>query len=638
MDESAYKEFHDKKGNSFIPTWTVRALAPLLSFRYRYEIINREIFRTINRKNGVLLLCNHTSLWDGIFVASTVEKLFAINRPVVVDTYYDDPFSGIVLRNFAGIPIPEFTVSSNDLKERKLQIGERYVVDQLEKGTVILYFPSGTIKKHPEENLEGSSGLHRILQMIPPEVTIILVRISGMWGSSYSYGYNGDFPNMKKKFFVGSKIVLKNFLFFVPKRQVKLEFEVAPADFPCKGGSRTELNRYLENWFNLPFKHLSPPGEPRVLVPYYFWKKSVPSILLAEKKDIPVPNDLKTHTIFGEIQSELARISSIPPERIHLTTQIENELGLDSLAMTDLLAFMEKKYDLSFINGEDISTVADAVLLASRLKQQTKATFFPQVDQKSQLAFWNHPVKRRINIDSSQTTIEKFFLETAFQNWKVPECVDRQSPPMTYGQFVKQIIDLATALKVTSFRRMGILLANTTECLIVVLACCMAKIKPFLINWSQGGEGLEDFINKQHIDRVLTSKWFINELNHYKFGKQLDLVIIKEELTTNYIQKLTYKFSLSRFNLLVRSFELDKVNNKDVALFFQNAQDVKGITHEELIEQKLLTLKKLNLSPGDIVLTSSQPWNISSFCEGSLAALLLGYRLVSFSILPYEFF
>jgi len=90
-------------------------------------------------------------------------------------------------------------------------------------------------------------------------VPVLLVRIRGFWGSSFSCAA-GRKPKLIKTLLDGARILLRNGIFWCPKRTIVIACEMAPADFPRRA-PRQELNHWLNQWFN------QPGDEPLVRVP-----------------------------------------------------------------------------------------------------------------------------------------------------------------------------------------------------------------------------------------------------------------------------------------------------------------------------------------------------------------------------------
>ena len=94
-----------------------------------------------------------------------------------------------------------------------------------------------------------------------PDARIVLIRHNGLWGSSFSIGFNGQMPAMGAAMARAVKCLLLNGIFFMPKRRVTIDV-VEPDDFP-RTGTRSEINRYLERFYNVD-------AAPNTYVPYVF--------------------------------------------------------------------------------------------------------------------------------------------------------------------------------------------------------------------------------------------------------------------------------------------------------------------------------------------------------------------------------
>ena len=119
----------------------------------------------------------------------------------------------------------------------------------LKKKENFIIYPAGRTKSTGKEILGGASAAHTILSA-SPHAHVVLIRTTGLWGSSFSrIAHGGRSPNFSAMFKRGIKYIFKNFIFFMPRRKVLIEIEPEPKDFP-KSGTRLEINRYLENWYN----------------------------------------------------------------------------------------------------------------------------------------------------------------------------------------------------------------------------------------------------------------------------------------------------------------------------------------------------------------------------------------------------
>src|SRR5438128_715496 len=83
-----------------------------------------------------------------------------------------------------------------------------------------------------------------LLHFENPDIVVVLVRTVGLWGSIFSRALTqGRAPDMIKGLKKSLWIILKNAIFFTPRRRVDVEFELVGQDFP-RTKSKNELNRY----------------------------------------------------------------------------------------------------------------------------------------------------------------------------------------------------------------------------------------------------------------------------------------------------------------------------------------------------------------------------------------------------------
>ncbi len=81
------------------------------------------------------------------------------------------------------------------------------------------------------EIIGGASFVHRLLRLCP-DLNIVLVRTTGLWGSQFSRAITGISPNFGQILRRCAKLLCKSGFFFMPKRKVKVEFSLPPLDFP----------------------------------------------------------------------------------------------------------------------------------------------------------------------------------------------------------------------------------------------------------------------------------------------------------------------------------------------------------------------------------------------------------------------
>lgn len=186
------------------------------------------------------------------------------------------------------------------------------------------------------------------------------MRITGLWGSSFSRAIGGNRLPITKTYMRGLLNLFKNLIFFIPKRDITVEVEWAPSDFPRKG-SRLEVNKALENWYN---KH---GPEPLQLVSYAFWKKEMLPLQTKSEEEI-LTVEMVPQTVRERVIAEIAEITEQDPHKIEPGQNLAKDLGLDSIDEAQLVVFLREQYGVTELHSSDLSTVASVMLFAAHLK------------------------------------------------------------------------------------------------------------------------------------------------------------------------------------------------------------------------------------------------------------------------------
>lgn len=345
-------------------------LRSLLKFRYRVKVAGFENLTSekIDPTKGILFLSNHpASMVDPIMVVSTIYKRFTI-RPMITDYMYDNPLFQWIFRRLGAYRVHDMSESATaELKEEILQ-----QIDDISKnsknGDNFLIYPAGEIKSSNREVIGGNSAAHTIVQN-NPDINIVLIRIKGLYGSSFSRYWEGKSPNVEEVVVRMAKQLVKNFLFFMPKREVTLEFHLLPADFPRDTPSRKAFNRWLEKWFNRPdglaVQEGEEPGDSTQLVPYSIWGDAFPERCSAKKSGDAVDISCVEKETVDKIVEIIAEIAQVDREEITLSMDLRRDLCLDSLEIFDLSTHLMAEFSLEKLPLSTFTTVEKVIAIAA---------------------------------------------------------------------------------------------------------------------------------------------------------------------------------------------------------------------------------------------------------------------------------
>lgn len=606
-----------------------------LSFRYRIKVKGLEKLNseTLKKSGGVIFLPNHPTVFvDGTAITIALWPKFHL-RPMIVDTMYRLPVVNQVMRLMNALPVPDFTVSSNSLKRKMNEKIEETVINGLRHKENFLIFPAGRTKQTGYEALDGASAVHRIVQEVP-EANIVLVRVKGLWGSSFSRAVLGHTPPFFATVFAGMKRVLKNLIFFSPRREVVIEFELAPSNFPYKA-PRLEFNKYLERWYNQP-DGMTPqtgesPGDSLILVSYSMWKQEFPKLwspsLDEDNIDMSkIPNDIKK-----KVLNKISEITSIPQDKIQPNMLLATDLGLDSLDVADLVAFLQDQFDVTGVSSTDLTTIGKLMALANK----QIAGEGVHDEEVLDMSPWNKSVEhKKVSIADGQT-IPEVFLNNCEDMGNAVACADSRSGIVTFSQLKLRALILAEYFKKLPGDYIGIMLPASVAASLTILACQLAGKIPLMINWTVGPRHLQAVVQLSKVNSVISSWSFVDRLQNIDFDGIDDKLLMLEDIRRNIgiFDKLKALILSKRSTkAILKSFGIDKQSkdNKAVLLFTSGTESMpKGVplTHGNILSNLRSAMQGLDIFSNDILYAFLPPFHSFGFTIGSLLGPLCGIKV-----------
>ena len=610
----------------------------MLWFRYRIEFRGLDKINkgTMSRPGGILFLPNHPAIFVDPLSAGLGAWKKAPIRPMVVEYMYYHPLAHWLFKYVNAVPVPDFAATSNSVKVKRTEKVFNQLVQGLDKGGSFMLYPAGKTKNTNKEIIGGASGLHRILGD-RPETNVVLVRIKGLWGSKFSRFWTGRAAQMGPTINWGIKQVLKNLLFFSPRRHIIVEYVPAPSDFP-RNGTRLEVNRYLENWYNQPDgltkQEGSHPGDSLVLVPYSIWSREVPKVERTTKQEFSVDLDKIPDDIQGEVTEKLAELAEIPPQKVKPDMTIASDLGLDSLDVAEVIAFLTEKYDVKNIPVEEVTTVARVMALAAG-QLQTEDT---EVEPVFNLKKWNRKIKREKAMTAAGSTVGEVFLNACEKYGSRMAMADDRMGPVDYKNLKLRTIILANEIRKMKGDTIGVLLPASVAAFMVIMACELAGKVPVMINWTQGPRHLEQVKELANLKTVISSWAFIDRLEGIDFNGLDETMIMLEDLRrgVGFKDKLKGKL-LSRKSpktiLQTINPKGTRADDPAVILFTSGTENMpKGVplTHNNILSNMRPIFDDVPIYTDDILFGILPPFHSFGFTVATLLAPLAGARVAFF--------
>jgi len=594
-------------------------LRVVFSLRYKVDLEGIPPLLALKSKRSILFLPNHPAELDPIFLMSHLYKYFR-PRPMVVEHFFYLKGAHLVMRLLNALPIPNIEGRINHWKTQQIEKLFAEVSKGLKEGENFLIYPAGRLKMSAREEIGGASFVHRLLKEVP-ETQIVLVRTRGLWGSSFSRAVTGKVPDFGKMLLKGAGILLKNGVFFAPRRPVHIELCLAPSDFP-KGVSRLELNKYLEEWYNkVP--------DPLSLVPYTFWNREVPVVVEQEEQKVL---DVKvTPEIEAKVMAFLSRLAKIPSSALRKEMHLSSDLGLDSLDVAEIYVFLNERFDVDHLAPGELQSVEDV------LKAACGAYRRESVEQEEALKksfSWPEEPERPPPFSPLGGTLQEAFLLAAERMGKYVACADALSGVLSYRKCKRAALILKEALEKLPGQYIGVLLPATSSCYLVILALLLAKKTPVLLNWTAGSRSLNYTEELLSFSTVLTSRRFLDKVHNGDLGKLIDKIVFLEDVKNRLSFKHKGKgllLSLLPFARLEECLALDSVKETDpaVILFTSGTESFPKavpLTHKNLLSNERAALSCVPVTKEDILFCSLPPFHSFGFSITGLLPLFSGFR------------
>ncbi len=586
----------------------------LLALRYRIRIEGLDKIQK-QGKTGILFLPNHPALIDPVIVVAKLYSRFKI-RPIGHADQVNRFFIGWVARKINTLILPslakEGAAGANAVKETI-----ESAVLALKNGDNLLMYPSGALYRSKYEKIGTNSGVEQILRAIP-DLQIVLIRSTGLWGSRFSWGYNGSVPLVGQVMSLAVKVLLSSGIFFLPKRQVTLDV-YQPEQFP-RHGSRRDMNLYLEEYYNRKVS-------PALYVPYSLWDKE-PVHELPEPKMHRVISDT---SVVPKATREL--VSNYIIERTGMTSfadssSLAGDLGLDSLAVSDIAIWIEQEFGHPQTDIESLQTVGDLMLAACG-----QAVWASEAKLRPVNESWFKAVPDFVKFDNmSQMTICQAFLEQAHRNPDKVVLADDKSGIKSYRDIILGIMVLSPLIRKMKGDYIGIMLPASAAAPVIYMAVVFAGKIPVMVNWTSGSKNLGVLMDNLEVSTILTSGLLVEKLK----GQGVQLDSISERLMA--LEKLGSQIGIlpkiwAKFKSAFCWRELYHVKPAETAvvLFTSGSENVPKavpLTHKNIMSNIDSLLDYFKFSTGDIMLGMLPPFHSFGLTGLVVVPLVVGVRAV----------
>lgn len=590
----------------------------LVSLRYRIRAEGLASISKEKGKSGILFLPNHPSELDPIFLMLLLWKPFR-PHPLVVQYFFEMkgvlPFMKLV-RAFS---LPSMNGTSNSWKKHQMEKLFQRLATDLDAGENFLIYPAGKLKLQEKESIGGASLVYSLLQQCP-NAQVVLVRTTGLWGSSFSRAVTGKVPSLGKTLVRSFIYCLRNCIFFMPRREVLIQFS---SSFPATSqfSVRMDLNRYLEDWYNAK-------PDPLQLVSYTFWKRTIPPIHLSdvgepifERREVP-------RRVRERVIEKLAAISHHSAAEINEESDLSLQLGLDSLDMAHINLFLDDCFDVSGLEPGELQTVDDVLQAAAGRKRETH--------EVKKLIAWPKERKRQPPGIPEGQTLQEVFLRSCYERSREVACSDGlMEITFRYRKLQTAVLALAMKIREMPDDYIAVLLPSSAGSYIAILAILMANKIPVMLNWTAGTRSLNHVMEVAGSPPVLSVRRFLDKLEHVDLGKAEEKLVFLEEVS----EQLTFRQKLQALRLtyyrpetVMKKLGLSRCQASDqaVLLFTSGTESLpKGVplTHNNILSDQRAVFSLVSFSSADILYAVLPPFHSFGFSITGLLPLFAGLKV-----------
>jgi len=583
----------------------------LLTLRYGIKTKNLETIAETGKK-GILFLPNHPALIDPAIMNSILFKDFA-PRTLSDQKQLKLPFIQPLINLYRPISLPDLKESRGNRDTVLEQIN--MVIKELKKGENILLYPSGQIYRCRYEDLKSNSSIERIIAGFP-EVRIVLARTSGLWGSSFSWGFS-DFPKLLKYLNRYLVSLLANLVFFMPRRKLEIEF-FEPQDFP-RTADRSTINRYAEKFYNA----INPPN---TFVPYFrFFDGKTRTVAEPQLKNSSINLNGIPPQVSARVLDKLTEITGI--KLIKPADNLARDLGLDSLALVDFVLWLESEFGFSQESLEHLQTVGDLLLAACGQISASPKNQFKAVDPR-----WHIDRKSAKLTPYSGSTICSAFLNQALAEPEQVVIADQIAGVKTNRDILTAIFVLKPFISQIKDERIGLMLPASVTATITYLSLLFSGKTPVMVNWTVGSSMLAYSLNLVDTGKVLTSKKLMEKLQQQGFDYSAAGIewIYLEDIGAS-LTLLKKVFGALKARIIPRLLG-KKAVSETAAILFTSGSEAKPkavpLTHRNFITNANDYLSTLTLDNNSRLIGMLPPFHSFGLACGVILPLISGAKIV----------
>ena len=606
----------------------IKLLKLALKLRYQVEYEGlKESLGKLDPNKSILVLSNLSTELDPLFVFLALDKYKIKVTPVFSPTLFIEKWLRKVWAILGAKIVYNYNLRKTKFIAEKSKSEMNEILSDLDENKKnYLFYPSLKLQASFFEKTSISSTKFFLERKRP----ILLATVRGMWGSSFSHLILGVSHKPIHSLFSCFFTLLKNGIFFAPKRKVLIQFELPGEDFPFDSPAAI-VNNYFDAYFvrfvNWEKYAFNPDRKGRFFVSLYFWKeKRERTPLLIKGQEISlesIPEEIK-----NKVLKKIASLANVKVSEIKPNLKLVEDIGLTSLDITEIVVFLDAEFQVE-AQFAFLITVENVILYAGG-KRITR----DEVEERETFTqAWKHDEKRpNPQFLFSKTIFESIFL-TFYRMQQFPASLD-YAHPMSYLRMKSIILGFLEIFKTMPYKRIGILIPSTSVLNSVVIALMMSKKIPVMLNWTLGIGQVKKMCEIGKVESIIFQEelfpdfQFPNEVQN----KIISLNELRGKLRIETRQK-AIDWSRKSWLEIQRHYHLKsiKANNTAVILFTSGTESepkAVPLTHKNILTNQKDAFEMMGFKKEDVIFGILPAFHVFGFSITNLFPLVCGVKVI----------
>lgn len=612
--------------------WTFMKLFAFLYFlilklRYKFNI---SWFDMIDSNKKYIIFPNHQALVDPQIVVSLLNQKIHLS-PVISETYYNMP----VLKHFFKLM---WAVSMGDL-QKGTSTGDdvknafKNIEDGIKSGKNILLYPAGQLYSQWYEVIRGKKSAFNLIQILPNNVEILVVKTTWLWWSIWSKAWEWDTPHIIKTFLKALFIFIWNILFLIPKREVKVE--IVNMTQELKNIKDINLfNQTLENFYNKD-------GEEKVVFKKHFFyfddtkNKKEPEMIMGSMKSISNSNEIDEKTIPKEVKEKIiekiCEMKEIKSNDLSLKSNLINDLYFDSLDTAELKAYIQWQFQKSDNPPIlDLKTVSNMCVMAigkSKKVESLKPCEWNIPDTPERTIY--EILRNTQDTLWEKTSILSMFKESFKKSKNDSFVYDTIFGVQSKKEFLLKAYFISSKIKAIHGDYIGIMMPSVSWASLLIIATYLAGKIPVMFNWTVGSSAFNHCVNYSKVESIISVGAFYDKVKNdflEEHNKNWKFIFLENLLKKGTIYEKVWALLKSIF------FPIPEIKNDSpaVILFTSGSESLPkavSLTHKNIISDITGALYHFPLTNKDILIGFLPPFHSFGFSINTIMPLLTGLKV-----------